>query len=114
MPAAASPAATGGPAARSGMPQLPAPAIADIPDYMPAFTATSARPDADANLWIRTTTPGAQAGNVVYDVINSQGVLIDRVDVPKGMSIVGFGKGGVVYLSQREGYGFRVLKASVK
>lgn len=107
-------AAAGGPAAISGIPQLPAPAIADIPDYMPAFTATSARPDADANLWIRTTTPGAQAGNVVYDVINSQGVLVDRVDVPKGMSIVGFGKGGVVYLSQREGYGFRVLKASVK
>lgn len=109
-------AATGGPAAQSGftIPTLPAPAIADIPDYMPPFTATSARPDADANLWIRTTTAGAEAGNVVYDVINSQGVLVDRVDVPKGMTIVGFGKGGIVYLSQREGYGYRVLKASIK
>ena len=93
---------------------MPAVALADMPDYMPAFTQTSARPDADSNLWIRTTTPGAEPGNVVYDVINNQGVLVDRVDVPKGMQIVGFAKGGVVYLSQREGYAFRVLKASVR
>ena len=96
------------------MPSVPAPAIADMPDYMPPFTQTSARADADANLWIRTTTPGAQPGNVVYDVINSQGVVVDRVDVPKGMQIIGFAKGGIVYLSQREGYQYRVLKASVK
>lgn len=108
--AAAAPAGPGGPA----VPAAPAASIADMPDYMPAFVQTSARPDADANLWIRTTTGGSQPGNVVYDVINSQGVLVDRVDVPKGMSIVGFGKGGVVYLSQREGYGYRVLKASIK
>ena len=107
--------ATGGPAQPAfSIPAGPPPAIADIPDYMPPFTQISARPDADANLWIRTTTPGAQPGNVVYDVINNQGVLVDRVDVPKGMSIVGFGKGGVVYLTQREGYAYRVLKASVK
>jgi hypothetical protein len=96
------------------MPAPAAPAIADMPDYMPAFTQTSARADADGNLWIRTTTPGAGAGDLVYDVINSQGVLADRIEVPKGMTIIGFGKGGVVYLSQREGYGARVLKAAVK
>jgi hypothetical protein len=112
--AASSATAAGGPAANPMMPTIPAPAIADMPDYMPAFTQTSARADADANLWIRTTTPGAQPGNVVYDVISSQGMLVDRVDVPKGMQIVGFAKGGIVYLSQREGYQYRVLKASIK
>jgi hypothetical protein len=96
------------------MPSIPAPAISELPDYMPAFTQASARADADANLWIRTTTPGAQPGNVVYDVISSQGTLVDRIDVPKGMQIVGFAKGGIVYLSQREGYGYRVLKASIR
>ena len=85
-----------------------------MPDYMPAFTFTSARADADGNLWIRTTTPGLEQGNVVYDIINSQGALTDRIDVPKGMTIIGFAKGGVVYLSQREGYGVRVLKASTR
>jgi hypothetical protein len=96
------------------MPAIPAPAIADMPDYMPAFTQAAARADADAHVWVRTTTPGSQPGNVVYDVIDNTGALIDRVDVPKGMQIVGFGKGGVVYLSQREGYAFRILKASIK
>jgi len=105
--------APGGPGGIS-LPTLPAPVASDLPDYMPAFTQTSARPDADGNLWIRTTTQGTQPGNFVYDVINNQGNLVDRVDVPKGMTIIGFGKGGAVYLSQREGYAFRVLKASIK
>lgn len=114
-PSNAAPAAAAQSGAPTGftMPALPAPAISELPDYMPAFTQASARADADANLWIRTTTPGAQPGNVVYDVISSQGALVDRVDVPKGMQIVGFGKGGIVYLSQREGYGYRILKASI-
>jgi hypothetical protein len=103
----------GGPGGPGGI-TLPAPVAADLPDYMPAFTSTSARPDADGNLWIRTSTPGSEPGNFVYDVINNQGNLVDRVDVPKGMTIIGFGKGGAVYLSQREGYGVRVLKASIK
>jgi hypothetical protein len=85
----------------------------DIPDYMPPFAGTSARPDADGNLWIRTTTPGSEAGNVVYDVIASDGKLVDRVDVPKGMTIVGFGK-GVVYLSERVGYAYTLHRASIK
>lgn len=97
---------------------LPLPSISDVPDYVPAFLPVggqgAARPDADANVWVRTTTPGAAPGNLVYDVINAQGVLVDRVDVPKDMQIIGFAKGGIVYLSQREGYGYRVLKASVR
>jgi hypothetical protein len=110
---AAASSALGGPGGLT-LPSQPAPVAADLPDYMPAFTQTSARPDADGNLWIRTTTPGVEPGHVVYDVINNQGNLVDRVDVPNGMTIIGFGRGGAVYLSQREGYGFRVLKASVK
>lgn len=106
--------AGGAPGAGMAMPTLPPPSASDLPDYMPPFTAASARPDADANLWIRTTTPGMAPGNLVYDVINSKGVLVDRVDVPKGMSIVGFGKGGTVFLIEREGYGYRFLRASVR
>ena len=108
------PAAAGAPGAGGATVISPAVALADMPDYMPAFTQTSARPDADANLWIRTTTPGLEPGNVVYDVVNNKGVLVDRVDVPKDMRIIGFAKGGIVYLSQRESYTFRVLKASVR
>jgi hypothetical protein len=96
-----------------GFPAPALPAASDLPDYMPPFTTSSARSDADANLWVRTTTPGAAPGNVVYDVINNKGELTDRVDVPKGMSIIGFGRGGIVYLAQREGYGVRLIRATV-
>ena len=113
-PAPATNAMPGGAPSGFTMPSMPAFSASDLPDYMPPFTAASARADADANVWIRTTTPGLAAGGVVYDVINNKGQLVDRVDVPKGMSIVGFGRGGVVYLIEREGYGVRFLRATVR
>jgi hypothetical protein len=39
----------------------------------------------------------------VYDVINSNGEVTERVLVPEGRTILGFGPGGVVYLARREG-----------
>ena len=76
----------------------------ELPDYRPPFTGGAARGDADGNLWVRTTAtrPGAVAAGPIYDVINRQGELIDRIQVPAGRSIIGFGKGGVVYLLARD------------
>ena len=39
------------------------------------------------------------AGELVYDVVNRKGELFQRVRMPVGRSIVGFGKGGVLYLA---------------
>ena len=94
------------------MPALPAPAASDLPDYLPPFANSSARPDADANLWVRTTTQGSSPGNVVYNIIDKNGELTDRVDVPRGMSIVGFGRGGVVYLTKRDADGLHLVRAT--
>jgi hypothetical protein len=96
-----------------GMAALPPPAASDLPDYMPPFANSSARPDADAHLWVRTTTPGSAQGSVVYDVIDNRGQLSDRVDVPRGMSIVGFGRGGVVFLTKRDADGIHLVRATV-
>ena len=74
----------------------------ELPDYQPPFFAGSARADADGRLWIRTIPTKALAGGPVYDVINAKGELIDRVQVPKDRTIVGFGPSGVVYLAVRE------------
>jgi len=81
-------------------------APSELPDYRPAITAGSAKPDVDGNLWIRTsaTRAGAIAGPI-YDVVNRKGELVDRVQVPSGRSIVGFGKGGVVYMMARDDKG---------
>ena len=92
----------GGPPGMGGLNFVPP---SELPDYQPAFFAGSARGDADGNLWVRTIPTKALPGGPVYDVINSKGVLIDRVQVPKDRSIIGFGHGGVVYLLAREGDG---------
>ena len=78
----------------------------ELPDYRPAFGQGAARADEDGNLWIRTsaTRTGGVAGTI-YDVINAQGALVDRVQIPAGRSIIGFGKGGVVYMVARDAKG---------
>jgi hypothetical protein len=75
---------------------------AELPDYRPAFSAGAARGDADGNLWIRTTATRAGAAGPIYDVVNRRGELIDRIQIPAGRQIVGFGKGGVVYMVARD------------
>jgi hypothetical protein len=84
----------------------------DLPDYAPPFTAGSARGDLDGNLWVRTSN--VVNGGSVYDVINGKGELIDRVQVPAGRVIAGFGKGGVVYMGVKEGTGVRLEQARRK
>jgi hypothetical protein len=45
---------------------------------------------------------GSVGGGPIYDVINRKGEVIDRLQVPAGRQIVGFGKGGVVYMQARD------------
>jgi hypothetical protein len=73
------------------------PAVNELPDYRPPFAQSAVRPDADGNLWIRTTHHEANAG-AVYDVVSRQGKVIDRVQLQPGRSIIAFGRGGIVYL----------------
>ena len=79
--------------------RLPAefPSVSDLPDYRGPFGQNALRPDGDGNLWVRTTHHEASAG-VVYDVVNRQGKVIDRVQLQPGRTIIGFGRGGIVYM----------------
>lgn len=74
----------------------------ELPDYAPPFTGGSVRGDLDGNLWVRTTNTFSNGS--VYDIINAKGELTDRVLLPPGRVIAGFGK-GVVYMGVREGAG---------
>jgi hypothetical protein len=70
-----------------------------IADYYPPIRAGATIPDLDGHLWILPTTSAqSQRGELVYDVVNAKGELFQRVRMPAGRSIVGFGKGGVVYM----------------
>ena len=86
----------------------------ELPDYRPAFFAGALRVDRDGNLWIRTTAAPTEQGASVYDVVNRKGELIDRVQVPAGRTIAGFGTDGAVYLTVRNGADTVLERASVK
>lgn len=84
----------------------------ELPDYKPPFAGNATRVDAEGNLWIRTTEN--LNGLPVYNVINRKGELIDRVQLPAGRVITGFGAGGVVYLGFREGDVARLERARIR
>jgi len=101
-----------------------------LPDYFPPIRAGSTLADLDGNLWILPTTStlaaqmsamipanvrsqipagmlpagmAADASGLAYDIVNRKGELVERVQVPAGRSIAGFGPNGVVYLLERKG-----------
>jgi len=86
----------------------------ELPDYRPPFLAGSSRADADGNIWIHTTPPKPVPGGLIYDVVNSQGELFDRLQLPPGYTLVGFGKGKVVYLSMRDAKGIHLARVRLK
>jgi len=83
----------------------------DLPDYRPAFRQGAALGDAEGRLWIRTTK--FVNGGAVYDVVDRKGYLVDRIQVPTGRVIAGFGPGGVVYLGVRDGDITRLERATL-
>lgn len=85
--------------------------ITDLPDYRPAFGTGATRADQDGNLWIRTSK--VANGGPVYDIVNRSGVLIDRVQLPFGRVISGFGA-GVVYMGVRDEKGARLEVARIR
>ena len=77
--------------------------LKEIADYYPAIRPGAVKADLDGNLWILPTSSAqSKAGELIYDLVNNRGVLTQRVRVPVGRSIAGFGHNGVVYLMQRD------------
>ncbi|MEO8560643.1 MAG: hypothetical protein ABI601_01120 [bacterium] len=106
-------AAPGGPTGdlRVGMPQFSFVPPSELPDYRPAFTTGSVRADAEGKLWVRVIPTKPAAAGPEYDVIDRKGTLVDRVALPAGTVIAGFGPGGVVYLGVRDAAGTHLVRA---
>ena len=113
--------ANGRPVARHEIDEYVWPEPADLPDYRPAFVPTAfsgaVRADADNNLWIRQggalNSRAGSGPSPVYDIVSRQGRLIDRIQLPPSLVLVGFGP-GVVYLTSREGFGTVILKYRIR
>ena len=86
----------------------------DLPDYRPPFSNGAVRADADGNLWIRTIPPKPIPGGAVYDIVSREGELVDRLQLPPGYSIAGFGAGKVVYLSMRDQTGIHLARVLLR
>ncbi len=86
----------------------------ELPDYKPAFFAGAVRVDTEGNLWIRTIPTKAIPGGPVYDVIGRNGALIERVQVPEGRAIAGFGPNGSVYLIARDRGEMHLERATIR
>jgi hypothetical protein len=100
-------------AAASGPPPVAFVAPSELPDYRPAFSNGSVRADAEGKLWVRIMSPKPASGPE-YDVIDRTGRLVDRVVLPAGTTIAGFGAAGTVYLGVRDASGVHIVRAREK
>ena len=87
--------------------------VNEMPDYKPPLGSNGVRADMDGNLWIRVQQMKPVAGGVIYDVVNRAGVMVDRLQLPTGYTIAGFGKGRVVYLSMARGDGVAIGEGAI-
>jgi hypothetical protein len=88
----------------------------DIPDYFPAYDrqSNSMRADADNHIWVRPRPPRSATGGPVYDVADRKGELIDKVQLPAGRTLIGFGPDGIVYMLARDAGAVRLEQARFK
>lgn len=77
----------------------------DLPDYYPPVRQNSMMADGDGNVWILPTTSRGAVGGLLWDVVNRDGRLVERVRLPLGHRLAGFGPGGVVYTYSSTGPG---------
>ncbi|HTE45699.1 MAG TPA: hypothetical protein VK636_10680, partial [Gemmatimonadaceae bacterium] len=96
----------GGPAPKSN--GAPPPTVSNIelvppselPDYVPPVLRSGAMlADPDGNVWILPSTSAQSTGGLLYDVIDRTGRVVQRVRIPEGRALEGFGVGGVVYMT---------------
>ena len=86
----------------------------DLPGYRPPFTQGAVRADMDGNLWVRTIPTKPVPGGTVFDVVSRTGELVDRIQIPSGYTVVGFGRGRVVYLSMRDQGGIHLARVRLR
>jgi hypothetical protein len=87
----------------------------ELPDYVPpVLRSGTMKADRAGNVWILPST-SAQAGEgLLYDVVNARGELFQRVRLPAGRALEGFGADGAVYLTSHGAGGTRLERARLR
>lgn len=87
----------------------------DLPDYYPPILQSGEmRADFEGNVWILPSTTTQVGRGLLYDVVNQKGELVERVRLPDGRALEGFGSNGVVYLTSHGPTGVRLERARIK
>jgi len=81
------------------------PAASELPDFEAPFA--DVRADDDGNLWVEES-----ADRTVWDLVNRNGSIFERVRIPGGTSLEWLGS-GVAYLSSREGTGTTLVRVLI-
>ncbi|MEP6493385.1 MAG: hypothetical protein ABJF01_11950 [bacterium] len=111
----------GGPAPKSA--GAPPPTVSNIelvpptelPDYVPPVLRSGAMlADLDGNVWVLPSTSTQSSGGLLYDVIDRGGKVFQRVRIPDGRALQGFGAGGAIYLTHRDATGQHLERARLK
>ena len=75
----------------------------EFPQFWPPIQPGSVLADLDGRLWILPTTSAHAANGLTYDVVNRNGDVVERVQLPKDRVLAGFGPHDVLYLTRAEG-----------
>jgi hypothetical protein len=86
----------------------------EIPERKPPIAQGTARADFDGNIWVRPNTMQVYPGGFIYDVINAKGELFDRVQLPAGYAIAGFGPDRTVYVTVRDATSAKLAKVKLR
>jgi hypothetical protein len=86
----------------------------EFPQFWPPVQPGSVLADNDAHLWILPTTSTNAANGFTYDVVDRTGKIIERVQLPKGHVLVGFGAGDTLYLTKADGTSTFLERATLK
>lgn len=89
-------------------------AYTELADYKPPFNQSATRADLDGNLWIRINMPRTTPGGPIYDIVNKEGTIIDRIQIPQTYTLVGFGRGKVVFVAMRDATGAHLARVRMK
>ena len=53
-------------------------------------------------------------GGPIYDIIDKTGVMVDRIQLPSGYTLAGFGPDKIVYLTSRDATGLHLSRVRLK
>jgi len=85
----------------------------EFPSFWPPIEPGSVLADLDGNLWILPTTSTNAANGFTYDVVNRKGEVFERVQLPQGHVLAGFGAHNTLYLTKTNGTAAYLERASL-